>query len=187
MACGMALQNHPGKNSIAFQRIHTNQGAVAVGKFAVPLAAGALNKRGAIMAALIADWPAIAGPSLAAFTSPAKLSLGAPLTHSVGQGERPPAHLLLKVDPARALEVQYMVPQLMERINQALGYRAVGAIRLVQAPVEPNAKPDAGRKGRSIAPKEMLSPFASRLDRALARMEQGIKAQKLDASLLADQ
>ncbi len=43
--------------------------------------------------------------------------------------------LHLKVDPAKVLEVQYGAPQLIERINQTLGFRAVSGVRVVQAPV----------------------------------------------------
>ena len=134
------------------------------------------------MAALLADWHAIAGPALASFTIPAKLSMGAAKAQSNMRTDRPPAHLLLKVDPARALEVQYMVPQLIERINQSLGYNAVASIRLMQAPLAP------APKKRIEAMKAPLVPLAgppapegNRLDQALARMRRGIDARKPNA------
>ena len=85
------------------------------------------------MAGLLSQWPAISGPALAAYTSPAKLTKTAP--NSAFPGENASSMLHLKVDPARALEVQYAIPQLVERINQTLGYNAVAGIRLVQAPL----------------------------------------------------
>src|SRR5262249_25703138 len=95
--------------------------------------------------------------------------------------ERPAANLLLKVEPARSLEVQYMIPQLIERINQALGFRAVASIRLVQAPVRAAPpKPRAPAISETIA--KTVPDTASPLEKALARMKLGINARS-DASL----
>lgn len=141
----------------------TRHGAVAIGGLTLTVAP-ALKRKGTVMTALIADWAAIAGPGLAAYTIPQKITKGANQETSA----LTPSNLHLRVDPARALDVQYRVPQLIERINQSLGYNAIGAIRLVQSPL--HAKPQ--KLAQPQPQTEMTQPSnESRLDRALARMQ----------------
>ena len=68
------------------------------------------------------------------------------------------------------------MPQLIERINQALGYKAVAGIRLVQAPIAGRARTAPAKPPRTLSsePKEN----ASRLESALARMAAGVKARR---------
>ncbi len=148
-------------------------GPVAVGRFVAPIAGKTLSRGGAVFSGLLAEWAAISGPSLAAFTMPAKLTKGAPEPES--QGKAAPSLLHLKVDPAKALEVQYAVPQLVERINQALGYKAVSGIRIVQAPVYSRSK--MGAPKRPAVPQPAAPANAGRLGIALARMAAGVKAR----------
>jgi len=125
------------------------------------------------MAGLLSQWAAISGPSLAAYTMPAKLTRAAP---ELDFPEKIPASLLhLNVDPAKALEVQYAIPQLVERINQALGYKAVAGIRVIQAPVY-NRPRSAGSKPSSPMP-AAGTESTNRLGSALARMAAGVKAR----------
>jgi hypothetical protein len=84
----------------------------------------------------------------------------------------------LKVEPARALEVQYLVPQLIERINQTLGFKAVSGLRIVQAPVlQRPQKSSAVRK--PATPPPPVAGGESRLGSALARMAAGVKTRGL--------
>jgi hypothetical protein len=82
----------------------------------------------------------------------------------------------LKVDPARALEVQYSTPQLIERINQTLGFRAVSGLRVVQAPVLKKAAKPAAPPKPTPSKNEPPAP-ENRLSAALARMARGVKAR----------
>ncbi len=126
------------------------------------------------MAGLLAQWAAISGPSLAAYTMPAKLTRAAP---EPDFPEKITASLLyLKVDPAKALEVQYAIPQLVERINQALGYKAVAGIRVVQAPICNRPRAAAAKPSSPLPPDGTEN--ASRLGNALARMAAGVKARR---------
>ncbi len=156
-----------------------SRGAVAVGAFVAPLASKAISAKGTILTALIADWPAIAGPNLATFTKPMKLSRGA----AGDPGDLPraaPSHLVVSVDPARALDMQYMTPQLIERINQTLGYKAVASIRLLQSPVK-RAKPAAAATRvavTSASQKSTSEKPLSKLEAALARMAAGVQTRK---------
>ncbi|MEZ5775453.1 MAG: DciA family protein [Hyphomicrobiaceae bacterium] len=45
------------------------------------------------------------------------------------------ATLVLRVDGPASIEIQHRAPQILERINTHFGYRAVTALRIVQAPV----------------------------------------------------
>jgi hypothetical protein len=106
----------------------------AVAQFVPRLTKAAFAKRGFATARLAIDWPEIVGPALADNTLPEKLT-GA---------DRPEGGVLtIKVRPAAALEVQHLTPQLIERINQIFGFRAVGRLRLQQGvvPMRPKPKP----------------------------------------------
>ena len=153
-------------------------GAVAIGRFVAPIAGQALSRGGAALTELLAGWPAIAGPALAAYTMPAKLSKGAPKPGASGKAS--PSLLHVKVEPARALEAQYQVPQLIERINQTLGFEAIYAIRIIQAPVctKPIKRPVSARH---IADATDWPVPPGRLGAALARMAAGIKTRGLNA------
>ncbi len=163
-------------NSAGPSRPASNAGPVAVGRFVAPIAGQALSRGGTILAELISEWPSIAGPSLAAYTCPAKITKGPP--EPAFTGKAAPAMLHLKVEPARALEVQYLVPQLIERINQTLGFKAVSGLRIVQAPVlQRPQKSTAVRK--PATPPLPAAGGESRLGSALARMAAGVKTRGL--------
>ena len=73
---------------------------------------------------MVTDWAMIVGADLGEATAPVKLSFP--------RGERTDATLTIDIVPARAIEVQHAMPQLIERVNAVFGYRAVSRIKLVQ-------------------------------------------------------
>lgn len=171
----MAIPLYEGNDAVPAKVTRAASGPVAVGRFIAPIAGKTLNRGGAAMAGLLSQWPAISGPSLAAYTMPAKLTRTAP---EADFPEKTPASMLhLKVDPARALEVQYAIPQLIERINQTLGYKAVAGIRLVQAPLFSGRRPVAPGPAK-LAPAPEAPRQASKLGNALARMAAGVKSRQ---------
>jgi len=89
-----------------------------------------LAKGGTALAELVAAWPQIAGPRLAESTAIDRLAL--PRGAAAGRG---PGILHLRVEPALALELQHVAPQIIERLNAYLGYAAVGRIALAQRPI----------------------------------------------------
>ena len=93
----------------------------------IPDVAGkALGKKGLGYGKLVTDWKMIVGPDLGEVTSPVKLSFP--------RGERTDATLTIDIVPARAIELQHSMPQLIERVNAIFGYSAVARIKMVQRP-----------------------------------------------------
>lgn len=115
-------------------------GARAIGAFATRLLDPIARARGFATISLLSEWPMIAGHDLAQFTMPDKViwprrrqdedSAGAAPTHQTEA-----ATLILRVDGPRAIEVQHRADQIIERVNTYFGYRAIGALRILQAPV----------------------------------------------------
>jgi hypothetical protein len=99
-----------------------------VGGLAQRLTSQLAKGRGASIARLRVDWPAIVGAELARTTRPEALI--------VGRGGRTAAKVLrLRVSGAAAIEIQHMSRQLVERVNAYAGHRLVDDIRLVQGTV----------------------------------------------------
>jgi hypothetical protein len=170
----MAILSPRGNIPVPARPVSAAGGPVAVGRFVAPIAGKALSRGGPVMTGLLSQWAAISGPSLAAYTMPAKLVRAAP---GPDFPEKTAASLLhLKVDPAKALEVQYAIPQIVERINQALGYKAVEGIRVIQAPIL-NRTGAAVRKTQLAAQPPAGADKASRLEKALTRMAAGVKSR----------
>ena len=109
-------------------------GMRAVGSFVPNLTAKAFAKYGFSIAGLAGQWGVIVGRELAAYTQPQQLRWRrAPGGAAVRRREG--ATLVLRVEGARALEVQFQAAQLLERVNGYFGYAAVAALRVVQGPV----------------------------------------------------
>lgn len=77
----------------------------------------AFRKRAPAAAQVLADWPQLVGPEMAAQTQPRKLAGGT---------------LTLACSGAMALELQHTVPQLIARLNSRLGHVVVERIRFQQ-------------------------------------------------------
>lgn len=154
--------------------------AKAVGSFVPTLTKKAFEKFGFSTATLITDWARIVGTELAAYTMPERLKWPrGSESAAADEDERRGATLILRVDPARALDVEYRARQIMDRINGYFGYRAVEVIRLVQAPLEVRPAP----LGRSApAAPASGSTTADPLDAALARLEQGMRRDRVRRS-----
>lgn len=118
--------------------------ARTVGSFVPKLTQKAFEKYGFSTVALLTDWTAIAGRDLAAYTRPERIRWprNVAVREDIESGcqGRPGACLILRVDPVRALDVQYSAAQLIERINGYFGYRAIADLRILQAPLDPAGK-----------------------------------------------
>jgi len=139
----------------------------------------ALKRRGAAFATIVAEWGNIVGPALAGSTLPEKLS--APPRPPKGVTAPPSAAVLtLRVSGGAAMELQYLGPQLVERINSFVGFKAVDRLRFVKGPLPLSAEPPAAPP-RALTPAEKAKLAASvesladpDLKAALLRLGEGI-------------
>lgn len=161
----------------------------AVGAFVPNLTRKAFEKFGFSTASLIMDWPRIAGADLALWTVPERVKWPRTGDGSVPPDEdvpRPGATLVLRVDPARALDVEYRARQIVERINSYFGYRAIAELRLLQAPLQTQAMTHTPSSPPAQSPQQAGQPQAAApasfpddpLGLALARLQAGITAAR---------
>ena len=90
------------------------------------------------------------------------------------------ATLVLRVDGPRAIEVQHRADQILERVNTYFGYRAVAALRIVQAPVT-RQSPRAHVASLEIdetSLKQTAKIEKDGLKQALSRLGTAIRGQK---------
>lgn len=84
----------------------------------------------------------------------------------------------MRVDGPRALEIQHMTTQLLERINIYFGYNAVQELRIVQGPVlkTPTANPSQDTAEQSFdEPGNVTAIEDDSLRRALTRLQGRVK------------
>ena len=142
----------------------------------LPAVAGkALGRRGFAEAGIIADWAAIVGQDLAAESLPLKLSFP--------RGQRTDGVLLVRVAGPLAVELQHLAPQVLERVNTYLGYRAVGELKLRRgvlphaAAAEPDAPP-LPEAARAEVRAQAAGVADDALREALERLGQAIRAPR---------
>lgn len=92
----------------------------------------AFRKRGFAETSIITDWPTIVGETLAAETAPQKLVFA--------RGGTTGGVLHVRVNGAFAIELQHLMPLVIERINGYFGFAAVARIAMTQGPVAPNRR-----------------------------------------------
>lgn len=157
-------------------------GARAIASLVPGITRKSFEKHGFAAAALILEWRQIVGAEMARDTRPLKLKWPRQVeTYSETPAEetgRPGATLVVQVDPAAALDVQYKSAQLIERINAYFGYRAVTTLKLVQEAI---ALPETAALEASAVetePDVKTQAPADPLAAALARLGQHIKMDK---------
>lgn len=103
----------------------------------------AFRRRAPAAAQLMADWPAIVGPAIAAVTTPRKLASGT---------------LALGCCGPVALELQHLAGEVMARINTHLGRITVQRLRFVQdSAAAPFATPPARTRAEVKLPASALA------------------------------
>lgn len=137
-----------------------------------------LRKRAGINVGLVQSWEEIVGPRLALHSRPELIQW--PRRASPDE-PFDPALLVVACDSWAALHIQHETSEIIARINDFLGFAAIGRIRIVQKPVA------------SLAPTQRKSPRrldaseASRLERTVAAVEdEGLRQalERLGASVI---
>jgi hypothetical protein len=132
------------------------------------IALAAFQRHGFASAELAAQWPAIAGDSVAAMSAPGKISWPRANDKSA---QKQGGTLTLNAAHGRALELQYATPRIIERVNQFLGYRAITAIKVIQSDFAPQVQRNVAAPLPSPAWEESLAGIEEpELQSALRRM-----------------
>jgi hypothetical protein len=156
----------PGKTGAAPARRRGGMRALAATLPAVTRRA--LKRRGFAEGGLIVEWASIVGAAIAARCLPKKLSLARP-------GGRQEGTLVVRVEPAFAVELQHLEPLLVERINGHFGYRAIARLILHQGPLTLGSSPRA-------APRP-LRPLSAAEEAALHRRVAAVEDDEVRGAL----
>ena len=142
----------------------------AVGAVLGRIVAPTLKKRGFREIDILAHWPMIVGPQLAALSCPERISRS-------GRGTEGGAVLTVRVEGAMALEVQHMAPLILERLNQHYGAGALSRLNIVQGPLPLDYLKAQAARETPLSDTELADAEAaldgfnnSRLKQALARL-----------------
>jgi hypothetical protein len=143
----------------------STSGPVAAARLLGKVMSPALRRRGFAEGQVIERWSAIVGPELAEVCVPEKLTFA--------RNQAAGGTLHIRVAGASAVRLQHLLPQILERVNGFYGYRAVGRVRLLQAPLPPRQQKPR-RESRSLSAIEQ---------RALDEMTAGIGDSRLQSAL----
>ena len=138
------------------------------------IAVAAFQRHGFASAELAAQWPAIAGEQVAAISAPGKISWPRANDKSA---QKQGGTLTLNAAQGRALELQYASPNIIERVNQFLGYRAITAVKVLQSDfvVAPTPRPTAPL----VSTQTILGIDDEAISSALSRLAANRAAQKV--------
>jgi hypothetical protein len=136
------------------------------------LAGAAFKKHGFASADVVSHWPEIAGAEIAKISFPQRIRW--PRTAEATGGT-----LILVAAPGRSLDVQYASANLLERINQYLGFAAIAKIKVEASHATPPQKttnPLPERPDFSISDQQLNDISDNALKQALARLGGAIKS-----------
>lgn len=137
----------------------------------------AFARHGFAHAEILNQWPAIAGDKLARCASPLKVRWPRQQPGSQKTG----GTLVIRVEPAMALDLHYEAPRLIERVNCYFGYAAIAAIRIVQGRVATGGRQPSRAPGSPPEPshrRDRLSGITDGpLEEALSRLGSRIARQ----------
>jgi len=134
----------------------------------------AFAKQGFASSELVTRWTEIVGAEIAAHSQPEKIQWPRPT-----DGQTPePGILVLRVEGPAAIEIQHLSSVVLERVNRFFGWRAVGGLRLRQAPLGRNPRPAPPAPDRDAAARiaaDLTEIADESLRDALARLGAAIK------------
>lgn len=103
------------------------QGLRALAALAPGLTDPLFRRRGFVEGRIPRDWPEIVGPDLARACAPESLDFQ--------RGRREGGTLRVRALPGRALEIQHLIPQIIQRVNGHFGWAAVARLTIRQGPL----------------------------------------------------
>jgi hypothetical protein len=141
----------------------------------------AVARQGFGESALLLDWAEIAGERIAAISEPVRLQWPPAGVKRDPLEPRPPAALVLRVEPGFGLEIQHLSAVLIERVNAHLGWRCVGSLKIRQEKIrrvpaaprrtaeDPHARAEAERQVTGIEEEPLRNALARLGARVLDR------------------
>ncbi len=136
-----------------------NYAARGIAGLLAPVVRPAFRRRAPAAAALLADWEQLAGPELAAKAAPIKFAGGT---------------LTLGCTAPAAMELQLLGPEIMARLNLALGQVMVERLRFVAGGAPPPALPLMGRVAAESVPDNLPE---GALGEAFAKLYRGMMSR----------
>ena len=134
----------------------------------------AVARQGFGESALLLDWKEIVGERIAAISEPVRLQWPPAGTKRDPLELRPPAALVLRVDPGFGLEIQHVSAVLVDRVNAHLGWRCVGSLKIRQEKIDRASAPPPRRRedplARAEAERQVCGIEEAPLRDALARL-----------------
>ncbi|GLQ05698.1 DUF721 domain-containing protein [Sneathiella chinensis] len=158
------------------RKFRQQAGPKAIGRFLGASTRATLVKRGFAHADILSNWETIVGPTLANVSSPERLNFT--------RHKNNDASLKVRVMPGHAPEFQHFEPLIIERINSFFGFRAVGRIQIIQAPVK---RPEKKRKIEPPPPTEEQKQWLEEVLTGVPDPELRERLQALGTSLLRTQ
>jgi hypothetical protein len=134
----------------------------------------AVARQGFGESALLLDWAEIVGDRLAAICEPVRLQWPPAGVKRDPLQPRPPAALVLRVEPGFGLEIQHLSGVLIDRVNAHLGWHCVGSLKIRQERIErapaPPRRPPPDPRARAAAERQVAEVEEEDLRAALARL-----------------
>jgi hypothetical protein len=125
-----------------------------------------VRKRGLARAELMTWWPDIVGDAYAPSVIPERIRWTRDGTA---------ATLVVRCDPAIALQFSYEADQVRARLNGYFGYSAVGAIRIVQHPVG-RSRGTLKTPGAALPEQQLPAPVEERLGELEPVLRESVRA-----------
>lgn len=130
---------------------YVKKGAQPLANFIMASCAPVFEKRGFVRSKVLLEWSEIVGETLARVSAPLKMDWPKIRPDQFDDQASKGATLMVQVASAFALDVQYQIPVLIERINAHFGWRCVSKIVLKQGVIpskshqrpQPNLFPEA--------------------------------------------
>jgi hypothetical protein len=150
----------------------------------------AVARQGFGESALLLDWQDIIGERIAAICEPVRLQWPPAGMKRDPLEPRPPAALVLRVEPGFGLEIQHLSAVLIDRVNAHLGWRCIGSLKIRQekidrapaaprrAPEDPLARAEAERQVTGIQEEPLRDALARLGARVLASPTDGTEPEK---------
>ncbi|MDH3743455.1 MAG: DciA family protein [Hyphomicrobiales bacterium] len=126
------------------------------------LTEASFERYGFAYAELLSQWQAIVGAELAAVSAPERIRWPRRSDGQEDRGQPGGGTLVVRAAEGRALELQYMAPRIIERINGYYGYSAVAKLKVMQGKL-PKQSPAADRKSVPVLDEAARAELQSRL------------------------